>query len=67
MRPSWSLYFKFIVWGNSKPTVQLALEQHRFEMHSSTYTWTFFISKYCSTTRRHPQMAESLDIEELQI
>ena len=31
--------------------IQWALEQHRFELHRSTYTWIFFNIKYYSTTQ----------------
>ena len=55
--------------------IQLILEQHRFELHGSTYTWIFFSSEYCSTSRSalvdsadvEPRIQETADTEEPQI
>ena len=41
--------------------VQLALEQHRFELHRSTYAWNFYNRKYYSTASS--PLAESTGTE----
>ena len=41
------LTFEWVLGGSQ---VQLTLEQHRFELWGSTYTWIFFDSKYSSTS-----------------
>lgn len=47
-----------LLWGTIRPFIQWTLERHRFELHKSIYTPTFFDSRYhgsirCSSWRSH--------------
>ena len=41
----------------------LTLEQHKFEMHMSTFTWIFFFQRICTTVLHDPQLVEFADTE----